>query len=624
MNEIDEVKSRLDIVEVISQYVPLQKAGRAFKAPCPFHQEKTPSFIVSPDRQSWHCFGACGTGGDVIAFVMKREGLEFPEALRVLAERVGVKIPERRISEEQDRTRQRLFAANEAAAEYFGELLRSAAGKGALAYLERRGVDDTTARTFTLGYSLDNWDDCHDRLRAKGFTDRELLGAGLLVQGDKRLYDRFRGRLMFAVWDSKGRIIGFGARALDDSTPKYLNTAQTGLFDKGGTLYALHLAQEAIRAEGQAVIVEGYMDVIAAHQHGFRNVVAQMGTALTERQVEVLKRLTAQIVLALDADAAGLEAAVRGHDVIQATGESVPPVDWRGLVRHQGSVSVDLRVAVLPTGRDPDDIIRADRDLWRATIASAEPVLDFRLNRAAAARDLTDPHARSELVREFLPLLFVVTDPVVRAHYVQRLSRLAITDESDILQMMKGSRARRAVRPSGLQGHRHREISPHPAEELLLALLLRVPELRDQVSGVSDDLVWDIQAKQLLAILRNHPDAESVIDYAPTELHSYVERLILMRLPLTSADQAAPLLRGCIRTLTEQRVRAEKQANQSEIAELQDRLAGGAEESVDQLAEQKQGGELDRLLERDMEIGRQLHSRGRKDGPAAVPGGFNG
>ena len=616
MNEIEEVKSRLDIVEIIGQYISLQKAGRTFKSPCPFHQEKTPSFIVSPDRQSWHCFGACGTGGDVISFVMKREGIDFPEALRMLAERAGVKLPERRTSEEQDKSRQRLYSANEAAAEYFQQLLRADPGRQAQAYVEHRGLDDATSRAFRLGYSLNAWEACRDHLRAKGFTDRDLLGAGLVVPGDNGLYDRFRGRLMFAVWDPKGRIIGFGARALDDSTPKYLNTAQTGLFDKGGTLYALHAAQDAIRSEGRAVIVEGYMDVIAAHQHGFRNVVAQMGTALTERQVQLLKRVTGEIVLALDADTAGLEAAVRGHDVIRASGEPAESVDWRGLVRHQEIAAVDLRVAVLPAGRDPDDIIRADADLWRSTIASAEPVLDFRLDRAALARNLADPRARSGLVKEFLPLLNAVGDPVVRAHYLQRLSRLAITDEEEILRMVKGNESRRPVssRPQPVR----RDSIANPREDFLLALLLQFPALRGLGAPVSEDLLWDAQGKQLLQTLRNHPDAESVIEYVPAELHSYVERLILWKLPISAEEQAVEALQDCIDKLGQRRLQAEKQAIAAQIAALQECLGLGVTEQSDQAPPPAGVEELQHLLQRDMEIGRQLHSRGRKDGISTV------
>ena len=411
MSEIEEVKARLDIADVVGQYVSLRKAGRTLKGLCPFHAEKTPSFIVSPDRQTWHCFGSCGTGGDVISFVMKHDGLDFGDALRLLAERTGVKLKERRVSEEQDRAMRRLYDANESAADYFQRLLTTDAGKAAQAYIERRGIDEATASSFRLGYSLPGWADCIEHLRGQRFTDREIVGAGLALEGDNGLHDRFRNRLMFPVWDAKGRLIGFGARALDDSMPKYLNTAQTPLFDKGGTLYALNKAGEAIKREARAVIVEGYMDVIAAHQFGFENVVAQMGTALTERQVRLLQKLAPQIILALDADAAGTNAAVRGHDVVRESSREeggAPVVSWRGLLGYQESTSVDLRVVVLPVGKDPDDFVRADPEGWRALIDDARPVLEFRLEVAAASHDLTDPRGRSQLVQDYLPLLSAV------------------------------------------------------------------------------------------------------------------------------------------------------------------------------------------------------------------------
>jgi DNA primase len=606
MNEIEEVKARLDIVEVVGGYLQLQKAGRTFKAPCPFHQEKTPSFIVTPDRQTWHCFGACSTGGDVITFVMKREGLEFPEALRMLAERAGVKLPERRVSEEQDKTRQRLYAANEAALEYFRSLLKTSAGREALLYVERRGIDEGTATRFGLGYSLPGWEAGLEHLRSNGFSDREIAAAGLAVQGDRGLHDRFRGRLMFPVWDAKGRVIGFGARALDDSMPKYLNTAQTSLFDKGGTLYALDRAGEAIRREGRAVVVEGYMDVIAAHQFGFENVVAQMGTALTERQVRLLKRLTGQVVLALDADAAGLEAAVRGHDVVrEAATEDETTVNWAGLVRHQETASIDLRVAVLPEGHDPDDYLRTDPEQWRALIEGAEPVLDFRLNRAAASRDLTDPRARSSLVQEFLPLLRAVADRVVRAHYIQRLARLALTSEDEISGLFQSGQRAQPSRPAPLGPRR---AAADQREDFLLALLLRYDHLRDAALGIDPELLWEAPARRILTeYCENGPDF--VKKGVELELKSYVERLILWRLPISGPEEATEALEDCVGKLKQRRLQAEKQAIAAQIADLQDQLAPGATDESDANAPARE--QLQQLLLRDMEIGRQLHARPR-------------
>ena len=618
MSDAEEVKSRLDIVDVVGQYVPLKKAGRTFKAPCPFHQEKTPSFTVSPERQTWHCFGACGTGGDVISFVMKQEGIEFPDALRQLAERAGIKLTERRASPEQDRARQRLYDANDAAAAYFQELLHKDAGKAALVYVENRGIDDATAHDFGLGYSAASWEACLEHLRDLRFSDREIVQAGLAIEGERGLHDRFRNRLMFPVWDAKGRIIGFGARALDDAMPKYLNTAQTSLFDKSGTLYALHKAQEAIRSEGRAVVVEGYMDVIAAHQYGFRNVVAQMGTALTERQVQILKKAAEQIVLALDADAAGTDAAVRGHDVVrESDGESAPIVSWRGLVGYQNTAAVDLRVVILPEGQDPDDVLRAEGDAWQKLIDEARPVLEFRLDVAAKAHDLTDPRGRSALVQEYLPLLGAVADPVLRAHYLQRLSRVAQVSEDELRAMV--ARTPRSGYPSRRPEPQNatKSAAGNSREGFLLALLLQYPHLRAEASDLPEELIWEEEGRQILRAWRKNPEIE-LKEAVPIELMDYLERLILWKLPISSETQASDALRDCVKKLDQRRLQAEKQAIAAQIADLQD-AEGSLESDIVGSLDSQRVLELQRLQARYDKIDWELELQKRRtDGREAV------
>jgi len=627
LNEIEEIKARLDIVDVIGQYVNLQKAGRTFKAPCPFHNERTPSFIVSPDRQSWHCFGACGTGGDIFSFIMKREGIEFPEALRILAERAGVHLQERRTSEEQDRQLARLYAANEAAAHFYRDLLlQGDAAEGARAYLQKRGLDRDAVETFLLGYSPQAWEALRDHLRKYGFSDREMIQAGLIVEGERGLHDRFRGRLMFAINDQKSRVIGFGARALDDSTPKYINTSQTALFDKGGILYALDRAQNGIRRDGRAVIVEGYMDAIAAHQHGFDNVIAQMGTALTERQVRIIKKLANEIVLALDADAAGSQAMIRGHEVIREateTGHAVPVVSWRGLVGYQESAAVNLRIAVLPGGRDPDDVIRQDPDLWRRLIEEARPVLDFRLEAAAAAHDLSDPRGRSQFVGEFLPLLSAVTDPVLRAHYLQRLSRLSLVAEEELAAMLGRGRTTAARRFAPPGGSAHGPITPKgdPREEFLLALLLRYPELRSDGAEVPDGLFWESENRLVLTAWKKAlagPPAsadrqmlEAVKAELPLELEPYLERLNVRKMPAFNPQQAREALRDCILRLERRALEAEKQAVSALLATREEEVGPAALVTVlldeDAGRDDQQARELASLQLRDLETGLKLH-----------------
>jgi DNA primase len=622
MNEIDEIKARLDIVDVVGQYVQLQRSGRSFKALCPFHTEKTPSFIVSPERQSWHCFGACGTGGDVFSFVMRREGIEFGEALRMLAARAGVTLTERRRPEEE-RQRQRIHAASEAAARWYHELLvESEAGRQAWEYVQGRGIDRPTAEAFLLGYSEASWEATGEHLRQRGYADAELLAAGLLVEGERGLYDRFRGRLMFPIRDGGGRFVGFGARALDDSTPKYLNTAQTAVFDKGGMLYALDRAHEGIRREGCAVIVEGYMDVIAAHQRGFDNVVATMGTSLTERQVRLLKRQARDIVLALDADAAGSEAALRGHEVVEEAlrqGEdrqTMPVVTWRGLVSYQDAAAVDLRVAILPAGRDPDDVIRADAETWRQLIASARPVLDYRFEAAASRHDLSAPRGRSEAVQELLPLLEPLTDPVVRAHYLQRLSRLSLVKEEELSGMVsRRRRSGRAAEPEAAAPSLGDKRGDARREEFLLALLLRFPHLREAGLEVPLELLWESVNREVLASWKRAPELDTVKESLPEELKGHPERLVSWRLPEFAAGEAEAALADCLRRLEERQLRAEKQAMAALLAAREEELgasalveaaASGAEAAEDPVKEAVV------LQRRDMETGLRLHAGERK------------
>ncbi|HEX9074221.1 MAG TPA: DNA primase, partial [Anaerolineae bacterium] len=298
MSTVDDVKQKIDIVDVIGQYVTLKRAGRNFKALCPFHNEKTPSFIVFPDQGTWHCFGSCGMGGDVFTFLMKKENIDFGEALRRLAQRAGVELSRERPGEDVERKRLREVLAA-AAAHYHYLLKQHPAAQVAREYIARRFITPETMGLFEIGYSLNEWEAMKSFLVGKGYSVHDLEAVGLVIQREGGgTYDRFRGRLMFPIRDRNGQVIGFGARTLSGDEPKYLNSPQTPLFDKSGTLYGLDLAKDAIRAQNLAVIVEGYMDVIGAHQGGFKNVVASLGTALTEKQLGLLKRLTKRYALA--------------------------------------------------------------------------------------------------------------------------------------------------------------------------------------------------------------------------------------------------------------------------------------------------------------------------------------
>ena len=650
MTEVEEVKARLDILDVIGQYVQLQRAGRSFKALCPFHSERTPSFIVSPERQSWHCFGACGTGGDVIAFVMRKEGLEFPEALRMLAQRAGVPLRERQRSPDEDRQRERLRAAQEAAAQWYRQmLLRSEAAQGARKYLERRGVDVAAAEAFQLGHSPPAWEATRQHLHERGFSDAELLAAGLLVEGESGLHDRFRGRLMFPIRDLRGWVIGFGARALDDTPPKYLNTSQTAVFDKGSTLYGLDRAAEAIRKGGRAVIVEGYMDVIAAHQHGFADVVATMGTSLTERQVRLLKRFTRNIVVALDIDQAGTAATLRSQEVIEGaagkvnvalvTGEgrdpeepvfrsqrdfeALVPRDPEKLVRYEDTFAVDIRV--IPKtylGKDPDEIIHSDPQTWPRLVEEATPVLDYKLKELQEKLSGADPRGRSQMVQEFLPLLAAVTDRVVRAHYLQRLSRLALVSERELAGMLASVRTRRQASP--VQATAATPAAPakgQAREEFLLALLLQYPHLRPEGAELPEELLWASENRQVLAAWKQLEGIEAVKEALPGELTPHLERLLNRRLPSFSPKEAMEALADCRRRLERRQLEVEKQALAALLAAREEELGPSALAEAEAFATtaDERTREVVSLHIRDMEMGRKLHRRGNdSDGGEAI------
>jgi DNA primase len=352
---VAEIKSKLPVADVVGEAVALKRAGTVLKGLCPFHAEKTPSFIVTPDRETWHCFG-CGEHGDIFTFLMRRDGLDFHEALARLAERAGVELSEHTARE--DRHKRRLREALEVAIAWYREvLLQARQAERARAYLAERGLSEATLERFTIGYALNNWEAMTKRLRGKGFSDAELVGAGLASPSTRGgVYDRFRGRIIIPIRDASGRAIGLGGRILPDAEgPKYLNSPATALFDKSRTLYAIDLAKGAIRRERLAVIVEGYTDVMAAHQAGFENVVASLGTALTQGQVELANRYADAVALAYDVDLAG-EAATQ-----------------RNLMEELGPEMVNkVRVIRVPGGKDPDELIRSNPDAWRAAVEEAQ------------------------------------------------------------------------------------------------------------------------------------------------------------------------------------------------------------------------------------------------------------
>jgi DNA primase len=467
---VEEIKARLDVADLVGQTVALKRSGRSFKGLCPFHGEKTPSFYVFPETGTWKCFG-CGEGGDLFTFVQKRDNLDFVEALQSLAQRAGVELPERapRQPEEiaRDERRQSLLAQAEL---YFRAALDGLVGTAARAYLEHRAVNRDSVERFGLGYAPASGLLRH--LQTAGYPADEVADVGLAGQRDDgSRYEMFRERLMFPIRDPGGRTISFGGRILGDGQPKYLNGPQTNLFDKGGCLFGLDLARPAIRQSGQAVIVEGYLDVVMAHQHGFQNVVATLGTALTERHLDLLGRRAREILLALDADAAGQAATRRGLDVAQgAAADAVVPVPTpgaRGLIAYQAIRQSQIKVLTLPNGLDPDDLIRQDPAQWQRLVSGATAVVDFVLSRLGERHDLSTPSGKREAVHEAMAVIRDLTDPVERAHYLQRLAAVVGLDESNLRQLLNRVRPRTLNRAAEATPSEERAALP---EAYLLAL----------------------------------------------------------------------------------------------------------------------------------------------------------
>ena len=505
MSVVDEIKARIDIMDLVAESVQLRRTGKNYIGFCPFHSNtRTPAFVIFPDSGTWRCFGQCNEGGDIFKYVMKKEGLDFPQALKILAERAGVVLtpmtPEKQAeADEHERLRGLL---EEAATFYRHHLMNTPAGKHALSYLkEKRGLTDQTIETFGLGYAPESWDAQVRHFTGKNYTIEELLEVGLVTerQGGEGVYDKFRNRVMFPIRDGTGRMVGFGGRVLNpEDQPKFMNSPQTPLFDKGRLLFALDQARKAIRAEDQAVIVEGYLDVIALHQGGFQNAVSPMGTALTDDQLRMLKRLTRRIVLALDPDAAGQKATLRGLEMArQAMDHSTElAFDPRGLLRHEARLEADLRVTTLPDGVDPDEIVLRDPQEWKRIIESARPIVIHVMETLAEGQDIEDPKVKSAIAAQVIPLVEDVPNAVEREAYRQRLARLLRVDERSLMGAGVGARpsrrpgrreAPRQTASEAVQAPAASAARPEAALEAhCLRLLLRQPDtlyLLDRVLG---------------------------------------------------------------------------------------------------------------------------------------------
>ncbi len=564
MNVTDEIKAHIDIVDLVSETVKLRHAGKNYTGFCPFHSNtRTPAFVVFPDTGTWRCFGECNEGGDIFKYIMKKEGLDFPEALKVLAKRAGIKLeaytPEKKEENEQAEHLRQLM--EEAVIFYHSHLLQSSGGKAALQYLiEKRGVKPQTIESFGIGYAPEGWDNALQHFTSKGYTQEDLIQSGLTVTKEEGgFYDRFRNRILFPIRDSNGRMAGFGGRILDpQDLPKFINSPQTVLFDKSRLLYGLDQARKPIREADQAIIVEGYLDVVVLHQEGFRNVVSPMGTALTETQMRQVKRYTRRIVMALDPDAAGIKATLRGLEIARDALDHSDDVifDARGLIHHESRLQADLRVSTLPEGMDPDDIVRQDPEQWKSIIAAAKPIITHVMITLCAGRDLEDPKTKSEIASQIMPLIRDIPDSVERDAYRQQLARWLHVEDRALLSLSSPTKGTAASKRQSRNGEKAElkilaetsiKDKINALEKYCVQLLLQQPEIIYQIdrllkmAGMQNFSEQDFEdaKNQLLAKLiieSISQDESEPIQYIQENQISGLNEFIL---DLKSSDQEA-------------------------------------------------------------------------------------
>ncbi len=462
---IDEIKNRLDIVEVIGSYIKLQKAGVNFRAICPFHSEKKPSFFVSPARQIWHCFG-CNSGGDIFRFIMKIEGVEFGDALRILAQRAGVELKRQTPEYAKLKTeRQRLYEICELTSLFFEKQLEaSSVGKEAKRYLLGRGITEESIKKWRLGYSPDTWQGLSDFLVSKGYTKAEAERAGLSIKNERgSFFDRFRGRIIFPIFDLNSQVIGFGGRVFKEKDKeeiaKYVNTPNTLLYDKSRVLYGLDKAKLEIRRRENCVLVEGYTDVIMSHQAGILNVVATSGTALTPYQLKILKRYSENLILGFDMDVAGDSATKRGIDLAQGQG-------------------FNIKIVRLQAGKDAADIISKNQKDWETALATAESILDFYFETAFFAKNPKTPEGKKEISKILLPVLKRIPNQIEKSFWLQKLSRNLEVREEDLREELKKTKLSEEI-----YGLEPEEIITQPLksrkellEERIITLILKSPQ----------------------------------------------------------------------------------------------------------------------------------------------------
>jgi DNA primase len=521
---LEEIRNRCDVVDIISEYVHLKPAGKGFKGLCPFHEEKTPSFMVSPEKQLFHCFG-CGEGGNVFNFLMKYEKLSFFEAVKMLAQKSGVPLP---VDEEKEnilhKKKERLYKLNNLVANYYREcLFRTNQGKKVINYFKKRGINDTSVEKYKLGYAPSGWDALSNFLKKKGYSYEELIKAGLIKKSkiEGKYIDYFRDRIIFPIFNLSGRVIGFGGRVLDDSLPKYINSPETLVYNKGSNLYSLNFAKEDIRKKNYIIIVEGYTDVLITQQYGFNNIAASLGTALTAKQIDLIKRFTNAVLIAYDADSAGNMATLRSLDLLVKAG-------------------LEIKVIDLPQGYDPADfLIKKGSETFQNLINRSLSLIDYKLKLLYSKYSIKIIEGKVKVVKEILPTLNVIGSEVELRAQIKKISEeLKLSEEAILIELKRYKRGSRDSSHNFIK--LNSESGNIKAEKILIGCMLENEEIvRDIFTKLKvEDFTVLLHRQIVTAIEKNLKydkivDSQKVIDYLNDDKAAKLISNILMEETIT-------------------------------------------------------------------------------------------
>jgi DNA primase len=578
MTDIADIKARLDIVEVVGGYVELRQAGKNFTAPCPFHAERTPSFFVFSDSQTWRCFGACAAGGDVLNFVQKAEGLDFSGTLRFVAKQLGIELSKPQGSSQPNHTLP-LFSANDAAMKFYINQLHAPQGHNALVYLHGRGLSQKTIDEFHLGYSPEETGVLVNHLMKTGFPHDILVAAGLINSSSDGSREVFRNRIMFPITDIQGRVVGFGGRQLNNNGPKYMNSPRTEVFDKSRTLYGLEQAAPTIRANGTAILVEGYIDAITAHQVGSTNVIASMGTAITQPQLDSLINIASTIIFALDADSAGQNATLQK---LSEALTSFQKLQTKSMVRSTKNSTIfatpkkqmDFRVLSLPEGFDPDTLIREDLKHWQDLVSEAQPLLDRLFKEISSQTNIHSSTDKVALTEKLMPLIYSSVDNFIdQDHYFQLLAQILGVSRSTLQASVGHQQSQiRATRTKNqdssfvASSNAFTAAESNFTENYCLGLILKYPELKDMATHYALNELFSSENQALFTVYEENGTIERLRDVVQgTPLEPHLQKLISIKIPPLELAERTQALKQTLRTLQEKRLR-EMKRQESEIS----------------------------------------------------------